>query len=96
MAVVRVSCSLIEEWLFKGLDVEIRDARMTLGGDALELSILGDDVPDCAEAQVHFMVHQEKGCDRWVSVEIKAVPKPSLPDDAATAFAHELGEYPVG
>ncbi len=83
MAVVQVSTFLIEEWLFKGLDVKIRDARMVLDGDVLELSILGDDVPYCAEAIVLCTVHQEKGCDRWVQVEIKAVPKPSLPDDAA-------------
>ena len=96
MAIVRVSTFLIEEWLFKGLDVEIRDARMNVGSDFLEFSIRGKDVPDCAEAQVLCSVHQEKGCDRWVQVEIKAVPKPSLPDDAATAFAHELGEYAIG
>ena len=66
MAVVRVTTSLIEEWLFKGLDVEIR-------GDVLELNIRGRDVPDCGEAQVLCTVHQEKGCDRRVHVAIKAV-----------------------
>ena len=74
MTVIRVSTFMIEEWLFKGLDVEIRDVRRCVTGDAVEFSIRGDDVPDCAEAVVLCTVYQEKGCDRWVKVEIKAVP----------------------
>ena len=86
MTTMRVSTFLIEEWLFKGLDAEIRDARMDLGSDVLDLSIRGKDVPDCAEAYLACHIYQEKGCDRWAKVEIRAVQK----------YPQELGEYAVG
>ena len=76
MAIVRVSTFLIEEWLFKGLDVEIRDARMNLGSDVLGLSIRGKDVPDCAEAVVICHSYREPGDDPHVKVEIKAADTP--------------------
>lgn len=78
MTIVRVSTFLIEEWLFKGLDVEIRDARMTLGRDALELSIRGEDVPDCAEAILLCHSYREPGDDPHVRVEIKAAKPPRV------------------
>ncbi len=71
MVIVRVSPELLSELLFKGLDVEIRDARMTISGN-LEFSIRGDDVPDCVVANITMLVTQEKGCDRWTRVEIVA------------------------
>ena len=86
MATVQVSTFLIEEWLFKGLDVEIRDARMPAGAGYLEFSIRGEDVPDCKEAIILCHTHEEKGCDRWVKVEIKAVQE----------RPQEPGEYPIG
>ncbi len=81
MAIVRVSPELIVEWLFKGLDVEIRDARMNPAGN-VEFSIRGDDVPDCCEALITCHAHEEKGCDRWVRVEIEpARPLPLKLED---------------
>ena len=71
MATVQVSSELIAQLLFKGLDVEIRDVRMNHSSQVLEFSICGDDVPDCEKAIITCHVHQEKGCDRWVRVEIE-------------------------
>ena len=97
MAVVCVSTFLIEEWLFKGLDVEIRDAQRSVTGDAVEFSILGKDVPDCKEAIILCHTHQEKGCDRWVKVEIKAVPDrcPACAQKDSDNLAR-LGEISIG
>ena len=79
MTTVRVSSELIAEWLFKGLDVEIRDARMGLSG-VVEFAIRGDDVPDCAEAHVICHSYQEPGDDPHVRVEIKAADTPPRVD----------------
>ena len=81
MATVRVNTFLIEEWLFKGLDVEIRDARMaTLGGDYVEFSLRGKDVPDCEQAIVICHSYREPGDDPHVKVEIKAADTPPRVD----------------
>jgi len=72
MAVVRISQELIAEYLFKGLDVQIRDARMVFASDCLEFSITGDDVPDCTEAIITHHQFREPGCDPHVKVEITA------------------------
>ena len=76
MATVRVSPELLAEWLFKGLDVEIRDARMHCCGrwaGTIELSIAGCDVPDCKEARLLFRSYQEPGDDPHTTVMIEAV-----------------------
>ena len=93
MAIVLVSTFLIEEWLFKGLNVEIRDARMSLGGDALEMSILGDDVPDCAEAILICYSSREPGSDPYNRIEIKAVePRVNQDKKAVGVFIADYGK----
>ena len=88
MAIVRVSPELLSELLFKGLDVEIRDARMTWSG-VLEFSIRGEDVPDGEEAHIIMHVTQEKGCDRWTRVEIQPFP-------GVVSHRQSLSEAPIG
>ncbi len=76
MAIIRVSPELIAKWLFKGLDVEIRDARMHCCGrwaGEIELSIAGRDVPDCDHARVLFRSYRLPGDDPHTSVTIEAV-----------------------
>ncbi len=80
MAMIRVSPELISELLFKGLDVEIREAHMAFGG-VLKLFVFGKDVPDCVEARVTMHVTQERGCDRWTRVEITAADPPRRRSD---------------
>ncbi len=70
MAIVRVSPGFLSELLFKGLDVEIEDARMA-GSGILEFSIRGDDVPDCEDVCTITYANLEKECYRWTRVEIQ-------------------------
>ncbi len=78
MATVRVSTFLVEEFLFKGLGVEIQDVRMNHNTGVLELSVLGDDVPDCAEAHVICATYDNPGADRFTTIEIKAADTPRV------------------
>ncbi len=84
MAIVRVSPELLSELLFKGLDVEIRDVRMNRTSRVMELSIVGKDVPDCAEAIVICHSHREPGDDPHVRIEIQAAaPLPQSLSEAS-------------
>ena len=91
MTRIHVSARLIEELLFKGLDVKITRATFSLGPPRelreFELHVEGTDVPTEAHADVICKTFNNRGADPFTTVEIKArsalvdvrIPSPETP-----------------
>jgi len=71
MAKIRVSASLIEDLLFKGLDVKIAHGIFWPDEGWFELHVEGSDVPPEAEADVIYTKSFNPGADPFTTVEIR-------------------------